>query len=140
MEEYVYKGPSGPPWPVMKDLVLSGQRVVIFLETGRPGVDWLRPAFDHIQETPYTFHTPEDFSCRPNRGGTGGSLFQINHWIETTPTPLPSNAKIVNAMDVLMPRALRCQEERGMLPNIIAVDFYKSGDLFAVVDSLNGVR
>jgi len=140
LEPYIYKGPSGPPWPVMKDLVLSGERVVIFLETGTPGVDWLRPAFDHIQETPYTFHTPEDFSCRPNRGGTGGSLFQINHWIETTPTPLPSNAEIVNAMDVLMPRALRCKKERGMLPNIIAVDFYRSGDLFAVVDSLNGVR
>ncbi|TPW08608.1 MAG: Integral membrane protein, partial [bacterium] len=139
MDQYIYKGPSGPPWPVMKDLVLSGERVVIFLETGTPGIDYLRPAFNHIQETPYTFHTPEDFSSKPNRGGTGGSLFQINHWIETTPTPLPSNAEIVNSMDVLMTRALRCRKERGMLPNIIAVDFYKSGELFAVVDSLNGV-
>ena len=66
-------------------------------------------------------------------------LFQINHWIETAPTPLPSNAEIVNARDVLLVRARKCERERGMLPNIVAVDFYRSGDLFGVVDVLNGV-
>jgi hypothetical protein len=28
---------------------------------------------------------------------------------------------------------------RGHLPNLIAVDFYKRGDLFRVVDRLNGL-
>jgi hypothetical protein len=27
---------------------------------------------------------------------------------------------------------------RGHLPNLLAVDFYKRGDLFRVVDTLNG--
>ena len=29
-------------------------------------------------------------------------------------------------------------DEAGQLPNFIAVDFYEQGDLFAVVDALNG--
>ena len=139
LADLVYRGPDGPPWPELYELVASGQNVVAFLESGRPGVSWLRPAFDHIQETPYTFHAPEDFSCRANRGGSAGSLFQINHWIETTPAPRPSNAERVNAHDFLLSRARQCQQERGRLPNILAVDFYQSGDLFGVVDELNGV-
>ncbi len=100
---------------------------------------WIRPAFTHVQETPYTFHKPAEFTCRANRGGTDGELFQINHWIETTPAPRPSNAEVVNAYDALMGRARACRQERGMIPNIIAVDFYRTGELFRVVNELNGV-
>jgi hypothetical protein len=34
---------------------------------------------------------------------------------------------------------LDCIDERGQLPNIIAVDFSTKGDLLEVVDQLNGV-
>jgi hypothetical protein len=118
---------------------MTGQRVLVFLESGTPGVPWIRPAFDHIQETPYTFHEPAEFTCRPNRGGTEGQWFQMNHWIETTPAPRPSNAEIVNSYDALLGRARACEQERGTVPTIIAVDFYRTGDLFRVVDELNGV-
>jgi hypothetical protein len=92
-----------------------------------------------IQETPYSFHKVEDFTCKPNRGGTTAPLFQINHWIETTPTPKPSNAAIANAHDFLLARARQCQKERGRLPNILAVDFVLTGDLVEVAAELNGV-
>lgn len=95
---FVYTG-SVTRWPTLRELIDSGQRLIVFLESGHPGVAYLRPAFVTIAETPYTFHKPEDFNCRPNRGGKTGSLFQINHWIETTPAPRPSNAAIVNAYD-----------------------------------------
>ena len=132
LADYVYRGPPGAPWPTLASLVASRANVLVFLETGTPGVPWLRPAFASIQETPYTFHEQEQFTCRANRGGTDGTLFQINHWIETTPTPRPSNAEVVNAREELLGRAEQCRQERGMLPNIIAVDFYRSGDLFLV--------
>jgi len=135
----VYLGPSGPPWPTLRQLIESGRNVLVFIESGSEGVDWLRPAFRLMQETPYTFHKPEEFSCRENRGPADASLFQLNHWIETTPTPLPSNAEMVNAREVLLGRARQCQQERGLLPNLVAVDFYRSGDLLDVVDTLNGV-
>ena len=50
-----------------------------------------------------------------------------------------SRAGSVNAHDVLLGRARECQKRRGMLPNIVAVDFYRAGDLFGVVDELNGL-
>ena len=117
----------------------GGTNVLLFIESGRPGVPWVRPAFVNVQETPYTFHAPSEFSCAPNRGGTAGSLLQVNHWIETTPAPRPSNAAIVNARDVLLPRLDQCARERAHQVNIVAVDFYRSGDLLAVVAELNGI-
>ena len=136
--EFVYTGPI-TPLPTMRQMIDSGGRVMVFLESGKPGVPWLHPAFTSIQETPYTFHTPESFTCVPNRGGTAPPMFQINHWIETTPAPRPSNAEIVNAYDFLLKRALTCQRERKLLPNIIAVDFEDIGDLVAVTRTLNGL-
>ncbi len=133
----VYRGSRQAPWPTLRALVDAGQRVVVTTESGRPGVDWLLPAFDVMQETPYKFKTPAEMSCSPNRGGTGGSLFLVNNWIDTTPQPKPSNASIVNAYDALLARAKRCQAERGLKPTVLAVDFYRTGDLVKVVAELN---
>jgi hypothetical protein len=140
LADFVYKGPSGPPWPTLRELIQLDQRLVVFIESGRPGVAWLRPAFQNFKETPFTFHKPDEFSCRANRGGEGGSLFLINNWVETTPTPKPSNAAIVNAYIFLYRRAELCEQERHHTPNIIAVDFYRTGDLLRTVNKLNGLQ
>ena len=137
LTDLVFRGAPRPPWPTLEEMAATHQRVVTFLESGQTGVDWLHPAFDSIQETPYRFRRPSDLSCRLNRGDAAGSLFQINHWIETPPTPRPSNAAVVNAYDFLLARAERCAQERAHLPNIIAVDFYRTGDLARVVMHLN---
>ncbi|HEX5133707.1 MAG TPA: hypothetical protein VFX92_14630 [Candidatus Krumholzibacteria bacterium] len=134
----VYRGAVTSPWPTLREMVESDQRVVVLAENNAEGVAWYHPAFEVCQETPYGFKDPSEFSNRPNRGGTSGSLLLMNHWIETTPTPLPSNAEIVNAYDFLLKRARACRKERGMIPNLVAVDFYRSGDVVRVVDTLNG--
>ena len=108
-------------------------------ENDTEGVAWYHPAFEVVQETPYKFIAPEEFSCRPNRGGTSAPLFQINHWIETLPAPKPSNAAIVNAHDFLLRRARQCQQERHKLPNILAVDFAMTGDVVGVAAEMNGL-
>jgi hypothetical protein len=33
-----------------------------------------------------------------------------------------------------------CERLRGHIPNLVAVNFYRRGDTFGVVDELNGVR
>jgi hypothetical protein len=103
-------------------------------------VPWYHQAFEVMQETPYAFHDTTQFSEAPNRGGTGGSLLLMNHWIESTPMPKPSNAEMVNSYDFLLRRARRCQQTRGRVPNLVAVDFYATGDLMRVVQTLNGVH
>jgi len=139
LAELAFRGAPRPPWPTLEQMAESNQRVLTFLESGKPGVDWMYPAFDSIQETPYRARTPSQLSRRANRGDTQGSLFQLNHWIETPPTPRPSNAVLVNARDFLLNRAQECARARSHIPNIIAVDFYRTGDLFAVVQHLNGL-
>ena len=138
--DFVYRGPVLPPWPTLRQMIASDQRVLVLAENDASGVAWYHPAFEVFQETPYRFHSPEAFSCEPGRGGTAGSLFLLNHWIDTTPAPLPANAEIVNAYDFLLDRARACQAERGRLPNLIAVDFYRTGNLFRVVETLNGMQ
>ena len=136
--DYVYTGPVSP-WPTLGELVSANKRLIVFIESGQTDVPWMHGTVGVIQETPYTFRKPEDFSCRPNRGGTTGSLFLINHWIETTPAPRASNAEIVNAYDFLLRRARTCQRERRHIPNIISVDFYNVGDVVRVANTMNGI-
>ena len=54
-------------------------------------------------------------------------------------TPLPSDAAVLNAYDFLLGRARQCEAERGRFQNLIAVNFYEVGDVFRVVDALNGL-
>ena len=53
--------------------------------------------------------------------------------------PRPSDAEKVNAYEPLLRRARECRRIRDHLPNLLAVNFYRRGDLFRVVDTLNGV-
>jgi hypothetical protein len=137
LSDLVYHGTGRAPWPTLRTLIDTRQRVVVMTESGRAGVPWILPAFDVMQETPYKFRSSSEMSCAANRGGTQGSLFQVNNWIDTTPAPKPSNAAIVNAHDALLARARRCQEERGVKPTILAVDFYRTGDVVGVARALN---
>jgi len=139
LARFLYRGPVTPPWPTLREMVAGDQRVVVFAENDPGEVPWYHRAFEVFQETPYRFKDPTEFSNGPGRGGPSGSLLLMNHWIETVPAPKPSYAEIVNAFDLLAGRARACRRERGMLPNLIAVDFYATGDLLRVVDDLNGV-
>jgi hypothetical protein len=51
-----------------------------------------------------------------------------------------SIARRVNAHDFLAGRVARCRKRRAMLPNVVAVDFYREGAAAQVVDELNRVR
>jgi len=137
LHELVWRGPVGPPWPTMDEMVVQGGRVLVLGENDTEGVPWYHPAWDVCQETPYHFDRPEDFSNEPNRGGTTGSLLLMNHWVTTPPTSRPRDAMLVNTREALLGRVEQCRRERGLTPNIIAVDFYREGDLVEVVAELN---
>jgi hypothetical protein len=145
--DYVYDGEPGPPWPTLGELVAEDRRVLLMAENDAGGGEfpWYEQAYDLTQETPYTFKRPADLtdpdklraSCEPNRGPAGASLFLINHWVDTSPAPRPSNAAKVNARDALLRRVQRCERLRGLDANLVAVDFYREGNLFGVVKDLN---
>lgn len=130
----------GQPFPTLAEMIDSGRRLVVLMENegGGAAYPYLLPGFEWVQETPYTFNTAADFTCAANRGPADAPLFQLNHWLAGFGS-LVSDAAAVNAPEVLGPRAEQCQAERGMLPNFVAVNYYNLGDLFGVVDQLNGI-
>lgn len=163
---YVYTG-SISSYPTLSQMIATNQRVVMLSEGDTGDVPWYHNGYaGPMQETPYDFRKTEagdavantragmdlltqstnlNSSCRPNRGNETGSLFLMNHWVngkldEADPlTPDPEVAKILNQKSVLVNRARACQERRGKLPTILAVDDFGDGDLLGAVDELNGV-
>jgi hypothetical protein len=145
--DLVYRGPLGP-FPTLRSMIDSNQRLVVMAENDAGTVPWYRLAYEHaLQETPFKFSNAAALtdaarlpaSCRPNRGPASAPLFLLNHWVDTTPAPRPSLASAVNARAALLARAETCQRIRRHLPNLVAVDFYRRGDVVGVVNSLNGV-
>ena len=140
--------PAGAPWPTLRRLADSGRRLVVLAENRAGAAPWYQLAYERLtQETPFSFSATEQLtdpaalpaSCRENRGRAGAPLFLMNHWINTDPAPLPSNAAVVNAREPLLARARECARLRGHPVNLLAVDFYREGDVFGVVDALNGL-
>lgn len=145
--DLVYHGPFGP-FPTLREMIDSGQRLVVMAENDAGDVSWYPLAYqDALQETPFTFKSAAELtdpsqlaeSCRANRGPASAPLFLVNNWVDTTPTPRASMGALVNAYTALLRRTQTCQRIRHRLPNLVAVDFYKHGDVLGVVRALNGL-
>ena len=130
-------------------MIESNQRVVFLAENNAGAAPWYHLAYKAItEETPYSFRRPAQLTdpsglkatCKPNRGPEGAPLFLLNHWVTTDPIPLPSHAEKVNAYKPFLRRARGCEGIRDHVPNLLAVNFYRRGDLFRVVDAINGVK
>ena len=139
----VYRGEAKPPWPTLREMIDRDERVLVLVENDAGDVSWLHSQPRVAQETPYRFRTVAELgapdSCRANRGGDAGSLLLVNHWVDTPPNPRPSIADEVNARPFLDPRLALCQKTRSLLPTVVAVDFYRRGDVFGAVNALNRV-
>ncbi len=129
-------------------MIDSGQRLMVMAENDADHISWYPLAYSNaLQETPFHFKNAAQLtdpaqladSCRANRGPASAPLFLINNWVDTSPAPRASNAAVVNEHSALLKRAQTCQSIRHRLPNLIAVDFYKRGDVLGVVRALNGL-
>jgi hypothetical protein len=137
LTDLVYDGPADV-WPTLGELIDRGQRLVVFSEQHDGPAPWLHSAFNAIQDTPLGARRPADFSCARNRGPADAPLFVLNHWTERT-APDRAHARVVNQRQFIVERARRCADERGRLPNFVAVSFYDIGDVIGAVDELNGL-
>lgn len=135
----------GTAFPTLRELIEADKRLFVMAEekSGGGKYPWYHQGFDLTQETPYTFNSPAELantklSCVPNRGDGNNPLFQLNHWVEKLPRS-PDTAAKVNSFKFLKRRASECDRRRGLIANLIAVDFYDRGDLFEVARVLNGL-
>lgn len=137
---YVATQAVGRPWPTLGQMIDSGHRLVVLMENQDGGTTypWQLPGFSLVQDTPFHFTSAAQFSCDRLRGSADSPLLLVNHWLSNQLSRVSDSAKI-NAQDVLGPRVMQCQQERHHLPNFVAVNYYDEGDLFQVVDQLNGL-
>lgn len=148
----VYRG-SMRRWPTLRRMIRTRQQVVVLAERqgGGRAAPWYRKAYDGVlQETPYTFKTPDlltdpanlDASCSPNRGGRRGSLFLMNHWSPDVPPETPDLAASAAVNEAIPARFAACARLRGKRPTIVAADQVTAGDdaLIREVRRLNGAR
>jgi hypothetical protein len=146
LEQYAFTPPAGRHWPTLRQMIDRGTRLVLLAEDHAGAAPWYQPAYERlVQETPFHFGSAAELiaagtTCPANRGPADAPLFLLNHWVTTAPVIRPSDAAKVNAYAPLLARAQACMRIRDHLPNLLAVNFYKEGDVFRVADRLNGVR
>jgi hypothetical protein len=126
----------GQPLPTLGEMIDAGQTLLVFAEQGGPGAPpWYQKAYDWFQETRYDFKSTDAFTCEPNRGPAEAPLFLVNHWVSASP-PDPSEAAKANAQALLDARLTACAEQRGLVPNVVAVDFAVRGKIASTVRAL----
>jgi hypothetical protein len=136
--DHVWTQQPGAAQPTLRQMIEANRQVLVLSEHMGGTPDWYQAGFQVSEETPYTFKTVDDFSCAPNRGGTGKPLFLLNHWL-TSGSPDVDASTEANSYDVLMRRIRQCEAERNHKVNMVGVNFYDRGDLLKVVNQLNGV-
>ena len=129
---------DGGDWPTLGSLIESGTPLLVTAQSGRAPPSWLHNFWDLGFDTPYSFTRLEDMSCDLNRGSGDNALFLVNHWLSTSiGLPDQGAAPTTNSAAVLEARVRECEAEWGRPATLVAVDWFSTGDLFAVVDRLN---
>ena len=123
------------PLPTLGELIETGKRLVVFTEQDAGAYPWYLPAFEFFQDTPLGARRPAELSCGPSRGTADSPLLMLNHWIDSFPPPPSRNAQIGGRF--LRERIERCRQARGMVPNLVAVDYYERSGVVSAVASAN---
>ncbi len=128
-------------WPSLNEMIDAETRLVVFTDDQTSTVPDFHYVWDYCWDTPWQVMEQEDFTCRILRGDRQNELFILNHILYGAfDLPDATKAEQANSNPFFLSRAQQCQQESGQLPNFITVDFYSLGNLFDVVDALNGVQ
>ena len=138
LEDMLHAQIAGEPWPALEEMIDSGRRLVVFTDHQSETYPWLHRTWDHCFDTDWAAETLDDFSCDRLRGSADNPLFILNHFL-TAPIAFPHLAEQANANPGFIERAQDCMAVHDTIPNFVTVDFYSIGDVFDVVDSLNGI-
>lgn len=130
--------PKDAPWPTLGELIAADERLIALTDDPSGTPDYYHHVWDYAWDTPYAAETPEDLECTVGRGDPAHSLFIFNHFL-TSPLADITLAEQVNHNPFFIERAQACAAQMNDLPNFVTVDFYETGDLFPVVQELNGL-
>ncbi|HVY48760.1 MAG TPA: hypothetical protein VHB21_22885, partial [Minicystis sp.] len=130
----------GATWPTLGEMIRRRTPIVAFLDdTSGSHHPFLLPRWSFTWETPWDNEQPADFGrCDADRGTQGNDVYVVDTYLEDQLIPTAEHAALVNFDPFLVDRNLDCREQTKTRPNFVMVNFYEVGDLFHVVDVLNG--
>ncbi|KAI1443466.1 PLC-like phosphodiesterase [Annulohypoxylon stygium] len=162
---YIYT-PSVAPmtlddWPTLSEMVLRGQRVVMFMDymANQTEYPWLLDEFSQLWETPFD-PTNQSFPCTVQRPpnlaekDAKSRLYMINHNLNVelsilgTDMLVPARTELnvtnnVTGTGSLGLSANNCRSDWGRPPNFLNVDYYNTGgfpgSVFEVAAQMNNV-
>ncbi|KAI9729885.1 MAG: hypothetical protein M1818_008325 [Claussenomyces sp. TS43310] len=165
--QYVYSPPKVPmglsDWPTLAEMILHGQRVVLFLDynANQTSVPWLLDEFSQAWETPFD-PTDQNFPCNVQRppklsdADAKARLYLTNHNLNTEISLLGNSLSVpsVPLLNVTNAPAYAgfgslgvgietCFNDWGRPPNFLNVDYYNmgsfNGSVFQVAADWNNV-
>ena len=163
--QYVYTPPVVPmsrdDWPTLAQMILSGQRVVMFLDyvANQTAYPWLLNQFSQMWETPFD-PVDQRFPCTVQRPpdlkpeDAKKRLYLMNHNLNVEVTLLGSSILVpaVSQLNVtnnatgfgsLGMAANNCRSDWGLPPTVLNVDYYNfggyPGSVFEVAARMNNV-
>ncbi|KAI2465423.1 PLC-like phosphodiesterase [Annulohypoxylon bovei var. microspora] len=162
---YIYTPTVAPmtldDWPTLSEMVLRGQRVVMFMDymANQTAYPWLLDEFSQLWETPFD-PTNQSFPCTverpPNLADKDAKnrLYMINHNLNIelsvlgTDMLVPARTELnvtnnVTGTGSLGLSANNCRSDWGRAPNFLNVDYYNMGgfpgSVFEVAAQMNNV-
>jgi hypothetical protein len=135
---YLFTHALGQPYPTLKEMVQSNQRLVVFTDREGGAYPWYHAMWDYCVETPWKAKRPSGLTNRSQRGDQRNELCIVNHFL-TAPTASPRLAAQVNFNPFFQQRVENFVRQTRRMPNFVVVDYYDIGALFEVVDTLNGL-
>src|SRR4051812_12625983 len=123
------------PLPTLGELIAADTRLVVLAEQDGGQRPWYLDAFRLVQDTPLGATQPSQLSCARFRGRPESPMLMLNHWIPPFPPSVTRNQRIGGSF---LRRSIgRCERERSMLPNVLAVDFYERTHVVRIAGELN---
>ncbi|KAI1771288.1 PLC-like phosphodiesterase [Hypoxylon cercidicola] len=160
IDRYGYT-PSGTGWPMLQEMISADTRLVTFIASISADAEYpyLLNEFDHVFETAYEVTSLAGFNCtldRPSSQDSAGAAVAaglmplMNHFkynllaasievpdadnIGTTNSPLTATAGNLGL------HAQTCNDQWGVKPTFVLVDFFSEGPAVATADNLNGIK
>ena len=141
--DYAYAHEAGEPWPLLREMLESDRRLVVFTDDSAAALDWHHYVWDFAWETPFSYENIGEFTCEENRGTPPNDLFILNHFLTGLLGAMRWEAPVTNAYGLVRNRCAECwgYEEtnpESHIPNFLMVDHYDLGNVVDAVKSING--
>ena len=159
---YTPTSTTGPisTWPTLQTLISANTRLVTFIAsiTYDSTYPYLLSEFDYVFETAFGVTSLSEFNCTLSRPSTlssatsattSGYLGLINHFADTEEAfgiTIPdvqnittTNSPETNTTGALGTNGVQCEQEWGVKPTFLLVDFWNVGPSVNTADQLNGI-